>query len=380
MNKNKNESQITVDKKPGKEPGKKISLYVLLGFSVLIVLVAAIAGFSSYSRTYVASVGNMKISIPEYRFVLNQEKANMLKIAGNPDPATFWDTVIADGEKAIDIAKRKSLENLRDLKIQVSKAKEQKIVLDKTDLDNVNQFTQSIIAQNNNNKSAANSFTMEVYGVNLKEFEEIYKQYILRSKFVQNEMKSIDAKEEEIETYYDKFPDAFKDASYRENGQEAVWAKHILVLTIDTETQKEFTGAKLEAATKKAEELLQRAKGGEDFAKLARENSEDTGSAETGGDYVFGKGYMDPEFEKTGFELEPGQISGLVKSSYGYHIIKLEEKIPQGEPVSLRCAKEYMEFKENAVRIAKYMEKLEEWKKDSKYKVSRNNKVYDTIE
>jgi len=78
----------------------------------------------------------------------------------------------------------------------------------------------------------------------------------------------------------------------------------------------------------KAEEILQRAKGGEDFTKLAREFSEDPGSKEKGGLYESVKtGQMLPEFEQAALALEPGQIApNPVETQYGYHIIKLEKK------------------------------------------------------
>lgn len=353
-------------------------LYLVIGISVLLVIIGIMAGISAYSKSYVASIGNMKVTIPEYRFALTQEKANMLDIAGNPDPETFWNTIIVGGEKAIDIAKRKALESVRDLKIQLDKAEEKGIKLDETDLDYVKQISKSILAQYNNDTAEANAATREVYGVSLKEFEDIYKQLLLRSKYIRSEIEATEADESEIETYYAKFPDAFKDASNRYNGEEAVWVKHILVLTID-ENNEQFKGKQLEEARKKAEELLQRAKSGENFAQLAIENSEDPGSAEHGGDYVFGRGYMETAFEEAAFSLEPGEISDLVKTNYGYHIIKLEEKIAQDEPVSLRCAKEYPEFQINAVKFAKFMEKMEEWKKDAKYQITENRKVYESI-
>ena len=101
---------------------------------------------------------------------------------------------------------------------------------------------------------------------------------------------------------------------------ERVDARHILIKS----------DASNDAAMKaKAEGILKQVQAGGDFAKLAKDNSQDPGSAEKGGELGWlQKGQTVPEFEKAAFSLQPGQTSGLVKTTYGYHIIQVEKHEP----------------------------------------------------
>ena len=104
--------------------------------------------------------------------------------------------------------------------------------------------------------------------------------------------------------------------------KDQVRARHILIAVPDASD-----AAKDAAAKAKAEGLLKQIRGGADFAALAKANSDDPGSKDTGGELgFFTKGKMVPAFEQAAFALQPGQTSDLVKTSFGYHIIQVEEK------------------------------------------------------
>ena len=118
------------------------------------------------------------------------------------------------------------------------------------------------------------------------------------------------------------------ERSYNDNIQqystpEQARASHIL---LKTEGKDDAT------IKKQAEDLLAKIKAGANFEDLAKKHSEDEISAAKGGDLdFFNKGAMVPEFDKVAFELPPGQMSDLVKSSYGYHIIKVTDKRPAAQ-------------------------------------------------
>ncbi len=109
------------------------------------------------------------------------------------------------------------------------------------------------------------------------------------------------ATDKEAKEYYDENPDLF--------AIDEVEASHILV-----------------EDEKLAGEILDKLKGGADFAEMAKEHSIDGSAAQGGSLGTFGKGVMVPEFENAAFALKPGEISDLVKSKFGYHIIKVTGK------------------------------------------------------
>ena len=163
----------------------------------------------------------------------------------------------------------------------------------------------------------------EVWDAYVREKESVQLEYVRFSKaFYEQKVTPTDA---ELAAFITA-EHAAVDAEYEKNKarytglEKQVRARHILIKVGESATDEE-------KAQKQAviDGLLARAKKGEDFAKLATDNSEDTGSAKEGGDLGFNpKGRMVPEFDEAQFKLKAGEISDVVKTTYGFHIIKVE--------------------------------------------------------
>jgi parvulin-like peptidyl-prolyl isomerase len=132
------------------------------------------------------------------------------------------------------------------------------------------------------------------------------------NKMVQTEVSTVAGPSEaDARDFYDKNPDRFKP--------EEVRASHILVGVTQNDE------ATVQRARAKAESVLAQAKGGADFAALARKISDDE-SKKNGGDLgFFQRGRFAPEFEEVAFSLKPGQMSEIVTTRYGFHIIKVAD-------------------------------------------------------
>jgi parvulin-like peptidyl-prolyl isomerase len=136
----------------------------------------------------------------------------------------------------------------------------------------------------------------------------------------------------DVEKYYNEHPEEF----------EEVRARHILISTRPPEEPPAMAPAKdkdkkdadakpkalsKDEARKKAQSILDRLRKGEDFGKLAEENSDDPGSKVKGGDLgFFAKGAMVGPFDDAAFSMKPGDMSDLVETQFGFHIIKVEER------------------------------------------------------
>jgi parvulin-like peptidyl-prolyl isomerase len=155
--------------------------------------------------------------------------------------------------------------------------------------------------------------------------------------------------DEDVKKFYDEHPSDFEKP-------EMVRASHILLSTREPGGA-ELPEDKKQAKRKQMEEILKRARSGEDFAKLAKEFSEDPGSKDRGGEYTFPRASADPRramvpaFETAAFSLNTNQISDIVTTQFGYHIIKLSEKIPAQKDELAKVADDLKEqLKQRAIQ------------------------------
>ena len=110
---------------------------------------------------------------------------------------------------------------------------------------------------------------------------------------------------------------------------EMAHVRHILLMTMDPATRSPVPTNAVAAKRKQADDLLNQIRGGADFATLAKQYSEDPGSKDNGGELAeFSRGQMVPEFESTAFSLTNNQVSDIVTSQFGFHIIKMMDKTP----------------------------------------------------
>ena len=143
---------------------------------------------------------------------------------------------------------------------------------------------------------------------------------------------------------------AYADNLERFRVQERVKVSHILLKTTGKPP------AEVQAIRKRMDDLLKQVKGGGNFAELARKNSEDSASAVRGGDINWiARGQTVPEFEKAAFTLKPGEISDVITTVYGFHILKVAER----EQAHLQPFEEVKDQLLAAVRRGRSMERMQ---------------------
>ncbi|MGL5348861.1 MAG: peptidylprolyl isomerase [Peptostreptococcaceae bacterium] len=315
-----------------------IAMAALLGISVV--------GCSSGAKSddVVATVNGKEITAKQYEITLALYKQSLEAMYG----PSIWDTEIEKGVKYKDTFKDLMLDQMVSIEAVYEQAKKDNLLPSKEEVDkSFKEMKKGIDADEAYKKS------LEDIGANDEFLKVQQEQDLALQNFKANFDKTTKISNEEIKKYYEDNKNEFY--------KDEVKASHILISTLD-ENNKELSAEKKKEAKKKAEDVLKKAKAGDEFAALAKEYSDDKGSGSEGGDLgFFGKGKMVPEFEEAAFSLKVGEISEIVESQFGYHIIKVTDKVDEQQPLEdvkekiqkTLLAKKYSETIEKLTKAAK---------------------------
>lgn len=258
---------------------------------------------------YAGKVGGHDITVNEMQFFLDSVKSEMEGTELSTDED--WKTTEIEGRPAIDLAKDRAVDNAIKNIACIEIAKAMGIELNDADKKQIEETKKQYVERFGGEKE---------YKAFLKEskmsdefFDKFVMSMVYRSKLIDEVRKEKPVTEADIMAYFDEHEEDF-NAIYRR-------AKHVLVLTKDMDNGVDLSAEEQEAAKVKADNVYARAKAGEDFDALISEFSEDPGHATNPDGYVFTDGQMVPEFQNGVDELGYNEI-GLVKSSYGYHVLQ----------------------------------------------------------
>jgi len=217
-------------------------------------------------------------------------------------------------------------------KIVLNELITQKLLLAKaTDADRtaatktVNLQITNLLSQAGSQEALEKQFKLR--GTTAGEYRNELMQLVTANEALKREL-GIKIGDADVKEYYTGHPTDFEEP-------EKIHVHHILFLTMDPTNGEQLAADKKDAKRKQAEDVLKKARGGDDFAKLAKQYSEDPGSKDNGGDLPlfdkegdFAGGRMGPEFTGASFSLTNNQVSDIVTTEYGFHIIKSYGKTP----------------------------------------------------
>lgn len=271
---------------------------------IITILIACLLSSCGTTKP-VATVGDIDIPKGEVAFYLSQIKDYMkgTELQTEED----WENKEIEGKKAIDLARERAVDMAIEIARFIEIGKLAGISLDDNDKAMIEESKKRVIT-NYGGESEYKKFLKE-NNITERVVEISLESSVYESKIRQKIVAEQPAGQEEGKKFFE------------ENSGEFRKAKHILIMTIDDATQMPKTEEEVQTARALADELLKRAKAGEDFDALMNEYSEDPGLEANPDGYVFGTGEMVPEFEQATDSVAAGEIA-FCESSYGYHIIK----------------------------------------------------------
>ncbi len=282
-----------------------------------IIITTFLAVLLILSRSYSQEELDKIVAVVDDNIILKselQQFAYSFAMQNKIDP-------LKEGDKFNAIL-QKTLDDMIIQKVLFVKAKEDSIEVSEKQINSVleNQIN-DMIAQLGSEEKVEEYFGSSLRQIR-REFRDEVEERLLVQKLRETKSFETQISRREVEQFYSTFRDSLPEL------KEAVKISHILVKVEPNEEA-------VIAATKTANEVLARIEKGEDFGELAKQFSDDPGSAARGGSLgLVQRGEFVKEFEEVAFNLKPGEISGIVQSQFGLHIIQLIKKL--GEKINTR--------------------------------------------
>ncbi len=256
----------------------------------------------------IASVNGAEVTDLDVRYYIYAQAATYAQENGVTQDAMRdfdWEQEV-DGEKLSDMIRRKAVEDAVKEAVLIQKGAENGITISDEEKAQIDTQLRGIAGQYGEDGFALRARTMGI--ASTKQYARMYYN-IMTVQDVQADI------EENPDKYYPEDMSVLNDYIQPDGAS----VKHILIKT-EAEDGEDAEPVKKEEKLAIAQTVLERAKNGEDFDALVAEFNEDPGATDAG--YTFGPGEMMPEFEGAAFALKIGEISDIVETSYGYHIIK----------------------------------------------------------
>ncbi len=307
---------------------KQRTLAAVTATLTLLVVGGCASNNAAVTKDPATATLTIKKSSPTPEVPKKQQKVtNAIVATVNDDIITLYDTnreaqpAISESEKkgALNDAarsqiRRTALDRLIEKKLTEQKIKELGI---KVSDEEIRQAIDDVRKQNNISSQEALVKALAGQGLSFDQYRAQLQEQIEKLKLVSIEVRSkVHVSETEMRDYY-----TANLVKYTED--ESYNARHIFFKTGEKASSDEIQRSKTTALA-----VLADAKGGKDFAELAKKFSEDPAARKDGGNLGnFKKGDMQPELEKTILSLKPGEVSELVSTPIGFHIIKLEARI-----------------------------------------------------
>ncbi|MDI6689813.1 MAG: peptidylprolyl isomerase [Actinomycetota bacterium] len=257
------------------------------GFALLILLVLFATSFCGCAKKVAATVNDEKIYLSEVEKELEVLKAKHAELFKG-----------AKGKEYEKTFKKNILDSMIEKELGIQEAKKQGIRVSEKEVESRYNQMKKMFPSTKSFEEA-----LKKAGLTPSKFKVRLREQLLMDKIWTKVTKGIEVSEEEMAEYYEKNKNRFKEP-------EKVKTRHILL-----------------GSEKEAKDILKKLKDGEDFGELAKKYSMDKATKDQGGSLDWmAREQLAPEFADAAFRLNPGEISDVVKTQYGFHIIKLEEK------------------------------------------------------